>query len=106
MSEVYKYLTADYKGPASGKQYGKKDDKVLIVRNDSIMVLVELNGERFHVKSELLTDAPPAIEPDEKKEVLKAGTIKAAPATSYKQNKKPATAKKKVVQQSTQKNLF
>jgi len=53
-----KYLLCDITGPYSGIEYGKKGDKVIHLGTQHEFELVELNGERFHVRKENLSEAP------------------------------------------------
>lgn len=53
------WLLEDMIGAASQHVYGRKGDRVEIIRgHNEDMQLVEFNKERFHVKNEKLSDKP------------------------------------------------
>lgn len=56
------WLKQTYKGVASGIVYAKKGDKVNVIRVEDQLSFVEFNGEKFHVRNELLSDGH--IEPE------------------------------------------
>jgi uncharacterized Rossmann fold enzyme len=63
------YLTEDYTGAASGILYGKKGDRVSVISKEGNMVLVELDGIRFHTQESRLSKGK--VEKDIVKEVVK-----------------------------------
>jgi hypothetical protein len=60
-----KYLLCDITGPYSGIEYGKKGDKIIHLGTQNEFELVELNGERFHVRKENLSETPVEFEKTE-----------------------------------------
>lgn len=55
-SGEYKYLKCDVTGACSGIEYGKQGDKVLFIREDSGLGLVEFSGQRFFVRMDKLSN--------------------------------------------------
>ena len=49
------WLKMDYIGPSSRIVYGKQGDRVLVIRRDSDLSLVENNGQKFFVRNERLS---------------------------------------------------
>lgn len=88
------YLKQDITGPYSQIEYGKKGDKVNVLNDESEMILVELNGVKFHVKMENLSIKSVPIEnlqdPETKPET--------------KQYQRPVLNKKEIVKPLTNQN--
>jgi len=93
-----KYLLCDITGPYSRIEYGKKGDKVIHLGTQNEFELVELNGERFHVRKENISETPVETEIKSEPEVKKEKTV-------IKQHSKPGRAKKQVTPDK-QINLF
>jgi hypothetical protein len=66
-----KYLTQDIIGPYSGIVYGRKGEKVKVIDDSQIMVLVEQESKRYFVRMENLVNVDQSVPlennlPDEK----------------------------------------
>jgi hypothetical protein len=56
-----KYLTQDIIGPYSGIVYGRKGEKVKVINDSDIMVLVEQESKRYFVRMENLVNVDQSV---------------------------------------------
>ncbi|HEX7906206.1 MAG TPA: hypothetical protein VF487_20170 [Chitinophagaceae bacterium] len=98
MADEVKYLICDITGFYSRIEFGKKGDKVRFINWSNEFGLVELNGERFHVKKENLSDV--LIETEEKTEAIPDTVVK------NKTDKRQSVSKKKAAVNNNQSTLF
>lgn len=55
---IFKYLNKDIKGAYSKKFYGRKNDRVYVVKNEVDMLLVmSETGNKFYITNKDLSDA-------------------------------------------------
>jgi hypothetical protein len=52
------YLNQDHTGAASGTEYGRKGDKVEVLKTDRDLWLVQGSGHKFFIPSEKLSEKP------------------------------------------------
>ena len=50
------WMKEDYKGPLSQIFYARKGDQVKVLKQDENMSFIEVNGERFYVRNERLSE--------------------------------------------------
>jgi hypothetical protein len=104
-----KYLTQDIIGPYSGIVYGRKGEKVKVINDSQIMVLVEQESKRYFVRMENLVNVDQSVPlennlPDEKDKENK--TVKPIELKQYSKPAARKVVKPSGLQPNNQTNLF
>lgn len=62
---IINYLTEDIIGAASKKVYGKKNDKVYIIKrqDDNMCVVINEKGDKFFARHNQLSNLPSGLKP-------------------------------------------